>query len=69
MQAANRQDLTNAGYEFILVLNASSFLSMFKAADSSNDCIPAEKDSRPLFTRNIYLDGQFQVFIGNQEFR
>lgn len=56
MQTVNQQDLTNAGYEFILVLNATSFLSMFKAADGSNDHIPAEKDSSPLSTRNTCLD-------------
>lgn len=41
---------------------------MFKAAYSSNDFIHAEKDSHSLFTRNISLDEQFEVFIGKQEF-
>lgn len=62
------KDLTNAVHVFILVLNASSSLSMFKAAYSSSDFIHAEKDSHSLFTRNISLDEQFEVFIGKQEF-
>lgn len=41
---------------FALRQYATSFLSMFKAADRSNDHIPAEKDSSPLSTRHTYLD-------------
>lgn len=56
LQAVNWQDLANAGCEFILLFNASSFLFVFKAVDSSNDCIPVEKGSSPLVTRSTYLD-------------
>lgn len=47
------KDLTNVLHIFILVSNASSSLSPFKAVYSSNYIIHVEKHSHSLFTRNI----------------